>query len=177
MSHASGRLELPAGELRQVTVDSPIGPLVIAADTWGLRCILFPVDGEADQLPGDPAPVDPDHPTLAAAASQLAEYFARERTVFELALHPIGTEFQQRAWRVLRDIPYGRTITYREQAEAIGQPGATQAVGAANGANPIPIVVPCHRVVGADGSLIGFGGGLELKRRLLDLEQGTQRLF
>lgn len=169
--------ELPAGELRQTTVESPIGPLVVAADAWGLRRILFPDDGGPAELPEGSIITDPDYPTLLAAARQLDQYFDGQRTTFELALHPIGTDFQRLAWRVLADIPYGQTITYREQAEAIGRPGATQAVGAANGANPLPIVVPCHRVVGADGSLIGFGGGLETKRQLLDLEQGTQRLF
>ena len=128
-------------------------------------------------MPEGPVAFDPEHPTLTTAARQLDEYFAGDRTVFELALHPVGTDFQQRAWRVLTEIPHGETMTYRDQAAAMGQPGATQAVGAANGANPLPIVVPCHRVVGADGSLIGFGGGIELKRQLLDLEQGTQRLF
>ncbi|MEM9562659.1 MAG: methylated-DNA--[protein]-cysteine S-methyltransferase [Actinomycetota bacterium] len=176
MSQTSGASELPAGELRRTTVDSPIGPLVITADSWGLRTIQFPIDGRAAPAE-EPAIDDGEHPTLVAARTQLDEYFGGQRTTFELALHPVGTDFQRRAWRVLADIPYGQTMTYREQAEAIGQPGATQAVGAANGANPLPIVVPCHRVVGADGSLIGFGGGLELKRRLLDLEQGTQRLF
>ena len=127
--------------------------------------------------PRDRSRSTPEHPTLTTAARQLDEYFAGDRTVFELALHPVGTDFQQRAWRVLTEIPHGETMTYRDQAAAMGQPGATQAVGAANGANPLPIVVPCHRVVGADGSLIGFGGGIELKRQLLDLEQGTQRLF
>ncbi|MEL6981121.1 MAG: methylated-DNA--[protein]-cysteine S-methyltransferase [Actinomycetota bacterium] len=177
MSRSLAWSELPAGELRRTTVESPIGPLVVAADAWGLRRILFPDQGRAAELPEGEVDPDPDHPTLLAAAQQLGEYFEGARTSFELALHPIGSEFQQLAWRALADIPYGQTITYREQAEAIGRPGATQAVGAANGANPLPIVVPCHRVVGADGSLIGFGGGLETKRQLLDLEQGTQRLF
>lgn len=169
--------ELPAGELRRATVETPIGPVVLAADAWGLRRVLFPEGGDPAPLPEGPVPVDAGYPILVTAIRQLEEYFAGRRTAFELALHPIGSDFQRRAWRVLLDIPYGRTITYREQAEAIGQPGATQAVGAANGANPLPIVVPCHRVVGADGTLVGFGGGIELKRRLLDLEQGTQRLF
>lgn len=174
---ADGPVELPAGELRRITIDSPIGPLVVAADAWGLRRICFPENGKAALLPEGPVPFDADHSILRDAARQLGQYFARERTVFELALHPIGTEFQQKAWRVLSEIRYGETMTYREQAAALGQPGATQAVGAANGANPLPIVVPCHRVVGADGSLTGFGGGLDIKRQLLDLEQGTQRLF
>ncbi len=177
MSRSLAWSELPAGELRRITVDSPIGPLVVAADAWGLRHILFPDDGQPAQLPEGSVDLDPDYPPLIAADQQLREYFEGTRETFELALHPIGTDFQQLAWRALADIPYGQTITYREQAEAIGRPGATQAVGAANGANPLPIVVPCHRVVGADGSLIGFGGGLETKRQLLDLEQGTQRLF
>lgn len=169
--------ELPAGDLRRVTVDTPIGPLVLAADAWGLRRVLFPEGDSPAPIPEGEAEIDPDYPVLAAAARQLEEYFARQRTTFDLALHPMGTDFQRRAWKVLLDIPYGQTITYGDQAEVIGQPGATQAVGAANGSNPLPIVVPCHRVVGSDGSLVGFGGGIELKRRLLDLEQGTQRLF
>ena len=150
---------------------------MLVADNWGLRRILFPVDGRAAPVPEGDLTVDPGHPVLAAGTRQLAEYFAGDRTTFDLSIHPVGTDFQRRAWRVLTRIPYGTTISYREQAEAMGSPGATQAVGAANGANPLPIVLPCHRVVGADGSLIGFGGGLELKRRLLDLEQGTMRLF
>ena len=178
MKQASGWSELPAGELRRATIETPIGPLVVAADTWGLRRILFPSEqGEPGLLPEGTVPVDPEHPILATATVQLDQYFAGERTSFEVALHPIGTDFQRRAWRILSEIPYGQTITYREQAERLGQSGATQAVGAANGANPLPIVVPCHRVVGADGSLVGFGGGLETKRILLDLEQGTRRLF
>lgn len=178
MKQTSGWSELPAGELRRVTIESPVGPLVVAADAWGLRRILFPDEGGAPALlPEGVVPFDPDHPVLTTATLQLAQYFADERTSFDVALHPIGTDFQRRAWRVLTEIPYGETITYREQAERLGQPGATQAVGAANGANPLPIIVPCHRVVGADGSLVGFGGGIDIKRQLLDLEQDTRRLF
>ncbi len=193
MEQAVAWSELPAGEVRRLTIDSPIGPLVLVADDWGLRRVLFPVDGLPATVPeethvADPdglgpteaanaVPTDANHPILAAAHHQLDQYFARQRQTFNLALHPIGTDFQRQAWKVLSTIAYGTTISYRDQAEAIGRPGATQAVGAANGANPLPIVVPCHRVVGSDGSLTGFGGGLDLKRRLLDLEQGTQRLF
>ncbi len=114
---------------------------------------------------------DEDHPTLAAARRQLAEYFAGDRRTFDLPLDPAGTAFQQRVWLRLRAIPYGRTVSYGCIAAELGlAPGASRAVGLANGANPISIVVPCHRVVGADGSLTGFGGGLDRKRYLLDLE-------
>ena len=109
-----------------------------------------------------------DH--LQAAVGQLAEYFAGERREFDLALDPQGTSFQLAAWRQLEEIPYGETITYGEQARRLGQASAARAVGAANGRNPLAIVVPCHRVVGADGKLVGFGGGLEAKRYLLNLE-------
>jgi len=101
---------------------------------------------------------------------QLREYFAGKRTTFDLALIPQGTEFQVKVWNELRRIPYGETISYKQLAERIGKPKAVRAVGAANGANPIPIVIPCHRVIGNDGSLTGFGGGLPLKKRLLELE-------
>jgi methylated-DNA-[protein]-cysteine S-methyltransferase len=102
---------------------------------------------------------------------QLQEYFARKRTVFTIPLAPMGTAFQQRVWTALRTIPYGETRSYGQLAEAIGNRSAMRAVGAANGRNPISIIVPCHRVIGSDGTLIGYGGGLERKRFLLDLEQ------
>ena len=101
---------------------------------------------------------------------QLAEYFARKRRTFDLELAPVGTPFQLAVWRILSTIPYGETLSYREVALTLGQPEAVRAVGAANGANPIPIVVPCHRVIGSDGSLTGFGGGLDNKLLLLELE-------
>ena len=109
--------------------------------------------------------------------AQLDEYFAGERTEFDVPLDPVGTEFQLRAWAALRRIPYGETRSYGEQARTIGAPAAVRAVGAANGRNPISIIVPCHRVVGSNGSLTGFGGGLDAKRYLLDLEARTQTLF
>jgi methylated-DNA-[protein]-cysteine S-methyltransferase len=108
---------------------------------------------------------------LDTLAAELAEYFAGARRAFDLPLAPRGTAFQQRVWDQLRALEYGATASYREIAVRIGAPTATRAVGAANGRNPIPIVIPCHRVIGADGRLTGFGGGLELKRRLLELEQ------
>jgi methylated-DNA-[protein]-cysteine S-methyltransferase len=116
------------------------------------------------------------NPLLAETARQLRAYFAGELREFDLPLDLRGTEFQLRAWREVCAIPYGETRSYAEIAGRLGSPGAVRAVGAANGANPVPIVVPCHRVIGASGKLVGYGGGLELKRRLLDLERGNGRL-
>jgi methylated-DNA-[protein]-cysteine S-methyltransferase len=107
--------------------------------------------------------------------AQLDAYFAGRRRDFDVRLAPEGTPFQLRVWAALCEIPYGETISYAELARRIGNPNAVRAVGAANGRNPLPIVVPCHRVVGADGSLVGFGGGLDVKRALLDLERGKDR--
>jgi methylated-DNA-[protein]-cysteine S-methyltransferase len=151
------------------TVDSPIGPLTLVASDDGLQEIHFPND--AVPRPSADSPVEPDHPVLAETARQLEEYFAGERTEFDLPLRPAGTAFQLNAWRGLTAIPYGTTVSYGEQAERIGHPGRARAVGAANGRNPLPIVVPCHRVIGADGRLVGFGGGLEVKAWLLDHER------
>jgi methylated-DNA-[protein]-cysteine S-methyltransferase len=149
------------------TVDTPIGRLTLVASDDGLREIHFP--NETGGRPDGPA--DPQHPVLAETARQLAEYFAGERTDFDLPLRPAGTDFQLAAWRGLTRIPYGRTVSYGEQARRLGLAGKARAVGAANGRNPLPIVVPCHRVIGADGSLVGFGGGLETKAWLLDHER------
>lgn len=108
-----------------------------------------------------------DDDAFAVVRAQLTEYFCGERSSFELALAPEGTDFQRKVWNALCEIPYGETISYGELARRIGQPSAARAVGLANGSNPLPIVVPCHRVIGADGSLTGFGGGIERKRWLL----------
>ena len=117
---------------------------------------------------------DADAPVLADTRKQLGEYFAGDRTVFDLPLAPPGTDFQLRVWKMLTEIRYGETWSYGNVAERLGLvPGASRAVGLANGANPISIVVPCHRVIGADGSLTGYGGGLDRKRFLLDLERGS----
>ena len=148
-------------------MDSPIGRLRLMADREGLREIWF--EHERHPKPTDPGWVRAKAP-LRFARTQLEEYFAGERQDFELPLHPIGTSFQMEVWQELRRIPYGVTISYGELARRIGKPQAMRAVGAANGRNPLPIVVPCHRVIGADGSLTGFGGGLPIKRHLLDLE-------
>ncbi len=158
--------------LWKTTFPSPVGPLHVYASDRGLRALLWrPPDA-------DPEAVEcPDHPTLVRLAQQLGEYFAGARQEFDLPLDPVGTEFQCLAWNALRAIPYGATRTYAEQAAAIGRPKAVRAVGAANGKNPISIVVPCHRVIGANGTLVGFGGGLETKRFLLDLEAGQGQLL
>ena len=116
-------------------------------------------------------PADPGTEPLGKAAGQLAAYFAGELTEFELPLSMDGTEFQRRVWAALQDIPYGETVSYGKLADEIGAPGASRAVGLANGRNPIGIIVPCHRVIGADGGLTGYGGGIERKRFLLDLER------
>jgi methylated-DNA-[protein]-cysteine S-methyltransferase len=113
---------------------------------------------------------------FADVSRQLAEYFAGRRTVFDVPLAISGSPFQRRVWRALQDIPYGETISYGELARRIGVPSASRAVGVANGHNPISVIVPCHRVIGADGSLTGYGGGLERKRVLLELEAGVQSL-
>jgi O-6-methylguanine DNA methyltransferase len=117
--------------------------------------------------------LDPGHPLLNEAARQLRDYFAGGLRDFNLPLDPRGTDFQRRVWRELATIPYGATRSYLQIANAIGAPKAVRAVGAANGANPIAIVVPCHRVIGAGGKLVGYGGGLPLKQRLLALERGA----
>ncbi|MEO6801198.1 MAG: methylated-DNA--[protein]-cysteine S-methyltransferase [Rhodanobacter sp.] len=149
-------------------MDSPVGTLRLVADQHGLREIRF--EHERHPKQAHPGWIRATAP-LRFARSQLDEYFAGERQQFELPLQPAGTPFQLEVWEELRRIPYGATISYGELARRIGKPQAMRAVGAANGRNPLPIVVPCHRVIGADGSLTGFGGGLPTKRRLLSLEE------
>jgi len=148
-------------------IDSPVGPLMLAADDGGLRHIEFrenrhPAD-RADWHGGDNA-------VLQAAQAQLGQYFAGTRRNFDLPLAPQGTPFQLQVWRELAAIPFGTTITYAQLAQRVGNGNAMRAVGAANGRNPLPIVLPCHRVIGADGALTGFGGGLPTKAFLLRLE-------
>jgi len=163
---------------RRCTIDSPIGRLVLIADDSGLTHILFPTHSFRDLgLSSNDIPACPDDAVLQTTAAQLTEYFSGDRTAFDLPLHVDGNDFEVDVWFAMRSIPYGETISYGEQSDIAGHPGAFQAVGAANGRNPLPIVVPCHRVIGSDGSLVGFGGGLPTKRFLLDLESGVQRLF
>ncbi len=149
------------------TIQSPIGELLLTGDGEAISG-LYIQDGLAAMEP------DPgwrrDDEAFADAREQLGEYFAGERTDFDLPLAPEGTEFQRQVWDELRAIPYGETRSYAELARAVGRPGAARAVGAANGRNPITVIVPCHRVIGSDGDLAGFSGGVERKRMLLDLE-------
>lgn len=146
-------------------VPSPIGPLRLVAGIDAITHLYLPPHDE-------PAAVrEGSTPLLERAAAQLAEYFAGERREFELPLEPRGTGFQERVWSALLAIPFGETRSYGEQARAIGRPAASRAVGAANGRNPIAIIVPCHRVIGSNGSLTGFGGGLPAKKWLLDHER------
>jgi methylated-DNA-[protein]-cysteine S-methyltransferase len=152
--------------MRYDEIDSPVGPLLVAADEAGLRLIHF----QAARRRKPEASWQRDPGAFRELAKQLGEYFRRERRTFDLPLAPRGTEFQLATWQALRAIPYGETIPYEELARRVGRPAASRAVGAANGANPLPIVVPCHRVIGKDGSLTGFGGGLDTKRALLELE-------
>ena len=156
--------------LYSTTHVTPVGTLTLVASDRGLRAVLWPK--RSPRRAGiSPRPRgDQDHPILRKAVLQLAEYFAGSRTSFDLPLDLEGTRFQVAAWRSLADIPFGTTTTYGRQAAGLGIPTAARAVGAANGANPVCIVLPCHRVIGANGSLTGFGGGLPVKQWLLDHE-------
>jgi methylated-DNA-[protein]-cysteine S-methyltransferase len=172
--HAGATHHLAAwGEL-----PSALGPLLLGTDGVALTCVFF--DGHRSAGRADPraervreaADRDDAHPVLAAAREQLGAYLARRLRAFDLPLAPAGSAFQQRVWAALVEIPYGRTATYGDVALRLGLPvGAARAVGLANGQNPISIVVPCHRVVGAAGALTGYAGGLDRKRTLLDLER------
>ena len=150
---------------------SPIGPLTAVRDHGVLVGLWMGAPPAADTL----GPRDDEG--FADVRDQLAEYFAGSRTTFELSLRAAGSPLQQAVWRLISAIPYGATRTYGDLARELGDPTLAQAVGAACGRNPLPVVVPCHRIVGADGSLVGFGGGLERKRFLLDLEHRSERLF
>ena len=145
-------------------LDTPIDPLLLVGDETGLHELHFSPFTPPAGLPRDDA-------VLAPVTAQLREYFAGERLAFDLALCPAGSAFQQKVWMALRDIPYGRTTSYGEIATELGQPTASRAVGLANGRNPLAVIVPCHRVIGANGALTGFGGGLERKRWLLEHER------
>jgi methylated-DNA-[protein]-cysteine S-methyltransferase len=148
--------------------ESPIGPLTLVAGEAGLSGLYFP--GRAPELPPEPSGRSP---TLAEAAEQLEEYFAGERQRFELQLDLHGTPFQLSVWDQLLALRYGETISYKHLAERLGRPDRIRAVGGAVGRTPVPIIVPCHRAVGSDGSLTGYGGGLQRKQALLDLEGRT----
>jgi len=157
------------------TAESPCGPLLCVVDEAGAVVRIEFVKGReaqriTERMRAAGAEIVEDASRTAEVRRQLAEYFAGERREFDLTLAPEGTPFERSVWTELAKIPFGETRTYGEIARALGRPDAARAVGRANGANPIPIVVPCHRVIGADGSLTGFGGGLDVKARLLELE-------
>ena len=151
--------------VRYAMMDTPVGPLTLASSGRGLSAVHF---GSAV-----PAAAVIDQAANGAVIEQLTEYFSRRRTVFELPLDFSGTPFQEEVWRALLAIPYGQTRSYGEIAKSIGKPGAARAVGMANHENPIAIVIPCHRVVGQNGKLTGYAGGLDLKRQLLSIERRT----
>ncbi len=153
--------------LYETTLTTPVGPLRIIASDEGLRAVLWPDEAPDRVRLSEPTEENSGHPIVAAAAAQLIEYFAGTRTEFDLPLDVTGTAFQMACWRELSEIPYGSRISYGEQARRIDRPTAVRAVGAANGRNPISIVVPCHRVVASDGALAGFAGGLGTKEWLL----------
>jgi methylated-DNA-[protein]-cysteine S-methyltransferase len=159
---------------RYTQIESPVGSLLLAADDAGLRQILF-IKGRRAVRPNPTWRQDsgPHQETI----RQLREYFAGELESFDLPLAPEGTLFQLEVWKRLCEVPYGQTISYGELARRIGNPNASRAVGLANGANPIPIVIPCHRVIGSNGKLTGYGGGLPIKEKLLALERRQLRLL
>jgi methylated-DNA-[protein]-cysteine S-methyltransferase len=164
MKHATSTL--------QARYDSPLGPIILAATGEQLVGVWF--DGQRHQPDTSTWPVATDHPVLQLAKAQLSEYFAGQRTTFELPLAlDRGTDFQQAVWRALLSVPSGATVTYGELSQRVGKPAAVRAVGGAVGSNPLSIVVPCHRVLGANGALTGYAGGLERKTALLHLE-GTR---
>ncbi|SHI19220.1 methylated-DNA--[protein]-cysteine S-methyltransferase [Ferrimonas marina] len=151
-------------------IPSPLGPILVAADDAGLRYLSF----QAGAQPLTPQPQWQQDPArFTEVRAQLAAYFAGELSQFDLPLAPQGTEFQRQVWQALTEIPFGHTASYGDIAKAIGRPKAVRALGAANGRNPIALVIPCHRVIGADGSLTGYAGGLAIKQQLLTLEQGS----
>jgi methylated-DNA-[protein]-cysteine S-methyltransferase len=160
----------PSSTLWHTTVTSPIGDLLLLSDGIALRGLWM--QGGPRPLPLDASWVRSDGP-FAEVTAQLTQYFAGVRTVFDVPLVLDGTAFQRRVWGALQDIAYGTTISYGELARRIGQPSASRAVGLANGRNPVSVIVPCHRVIGADGALTGYGGGLERKQLLLGLEAGV----
>lgn len=154
----------------QLLCPSPVGPLRLISDGQALSHCLF--DGDPPPAALGPLADGADVPLLREAARQLGDYFAGRRRDFDLPLAPSGTPFQRAVWAALRQIPYGATRSYAEVAQQIGRPKACRAVGLANGRNPLSIVIPCHRVIGASGALVGYGGGLARKTLLLDLERG-----
>jgi methylated-DNA-[protein]-cysteine S-methyltransferase len=167
-----------SGQRVHTTIESALGDLTVVAEADQLTGLYF---AEHRRAPSIDTLGDRDDAGFEEVRRQLGEYFAGERREFDLFVAPAGDAFQQRVWRLLTRIPYGQTRSYGDLAEQLGDPALAQAVGAANGRNPMSVIVPCHRVVGADGSLVGYAGGLERKRHLLALEEPAQvkadRLF
>jgi methylated-DNA-[protein]-cysteine S-methyltransferase len=169
MSHTEAVFPTSVDAPRYTTMDSPIGELLLLGGDRRLRGLYMQDGRKPARIAGD---WEPDESAFASTIAQLGEYFDGRRTTFDVALDMHGSPFDQRVWHALRDIPYGETATYGEIAQRVGQPAAARAVGLANGRNPIAVIVPCHRVIGANGTLTGYGGGLERKQLLLELEQG-----
>ncbi|HWX47330.1 MAG TPA: methylated-DNA--[protein]-cysteine S-methyltransferase [Roseomonas sp.] len=157
------------------TVSSPVGTLKLVASDKGLAAVLWENEDPKRLRLGE-AEERPDHPVLVEAERQLGAYFAGELTRFDIALDLVGTEFQKKVWAALLEIPFGETRSYGQIAAQLGKPATARAVGAANGRNPISIIAPCHRLIGSDGSLTGFAGGLGSKRYLLDLESAVAKV-
>ncbi len=156
-----------------IRTDSPVGELTLVASDAGLRNVLW-TNGRPGRVVPPPGPVVArPHPVLEDARAQLAQYFAYERQTFDVPLDLAGTESQRAAWLALADIPYGETVSYGEQARRRGRPGAARAIGAANGRNPVSIILPCHRVVGIGGALTGYAAGLDVKIALLEHERAA----
>ena len=162
-----------AGMLSTMTIDSPLGHITIAATAHGIAALKLGTDSFTTLATRLKLTLsDKPTPLLANCAKQLSEYFAGTRKRFSLPLHMVGTEFQQRVWNVIATIPYGTTISYKQEAKLVGNAKAIRAVAQANGANPLPIIIPCHRIIASDGSLGGYSGGIEIKQRLLEIESG-----
>lgn len=153
------------------TMTSPVGELVLVSDGGALREVCFADKSTPEVLDAERRGTDA---TVVCAQAQLDEYFAGRRVTFDLPIAPRGTTFQLRVWEMLRGVPYGKTISYAQLARLVGNPNASRAVGMANSRNPLPIIVPCHRVIGSNGTLTGYAGGLDRKRSLLDLEAAVR---
>lgn len=169
MSRSPNVIEASTG-LVAISMPSPLGELRVVASETGLVAVLWPAD-DPGRVPDVGAATLSSHPLLDRITAQLGEYFDGARMSFDLPLDLRGTPFQVKAWRALATIPYGETVSYAQQADRIGAPTAVRAVGSANGRNPASIVLPCHRVIGSNGSLTGFAGGLDAKRSLLSFER------
>ena len=158
--------------ISSMTIESPLGPILFVCEDSCLTGLYF-VGQKYQKMPAPGWREDTGSPVLREAAAQLAEYFAGGRRSFDMPLRPKGTAFQEAVWRAIAAIPYGWTASYADLAKKIGRPAATRAVGAAVGRNPISIVIPCHRVIGKDGSLTGYAGGVDRKKALLDMERAS----